>query len=446
MKRIILHISNLFIFCSGAKQSILVNCPDERSKYAGMGATVLFTGLLAMLSGGYAFSQVFYDHPYVLPISLVFALFWGLIIFNLDRLIIMNIRKEGSIWKELSVASGRIVLAIFIAIVISKPLEVKLFEDRISTLIESAQFAQDSIDFKRTNETYGIDERNANYKASQDKIASLRDRLTNEAPTNPRYREIKDQELPQKEQAYATANKNYYYYREELLKVYRPHGAKLYKELPDEVKPDADPYRYNMGLHDRSRKKIKQEIGKLKAELEQLRQEHRNLITENIKDSEGQLEKEKEEKESIEAIANKGLANIRAANAKSYSENLITQLEFLHKLTENREGNEVMHYIGLFITLLFLSLELSPVLVKIFTKPGAYDALLSAQELRMASAANTIANAQHKVDIDKVNMKKDLAVQAINKWGIQKRNEISSKTLTKQETEQYIKDIGLMTA
>ncbi len=47
-------ITEFFLFCSGANRTVLRECPSEETKYAGIGATIFFTAVLAGLSGGYA--------------------------------------------------------------------------------------------------------------------------------------------------------------------------------------------------------------------------------------------------------------------------------------------------------------------------------------------------------------------------------------------------------
>src|SRR6187549_34343 len=121
-------ITNFFLICSGVDSSLLKKCPSETSKYAGMGATIFFTGVFAALAAGYALYTVFDN----VAIASVFGLLWGLMIFNLDRYIVSSMRKEGNFNRELLTASPRIVLAIIISIVIAKPLELKIFEKEIA--------------------------------------------------------------------------------------------------------------------------------------------------------------------------------------------------------------------------------------------------------------------------------------------------------------------------
>ena len=129
-------IINEFLWiCSGANRKILRQCPTEYAKYAGMGGTIFFTACMAALSGGYAISTVF-DSTIV---AVIFGIFWGMLIFNLDRLIVNTMYSDGKVtisWQELVSGLPRIVMAIFLGIVISTPLELKIFEDAIDIQIE----------------------------------------------------------------------------------------------------------------------------------------------------------------------------------------------------------------------------------------------------------------------------------------------------------------------
>ena len=118
--------------CSGADTDLLQESPkSEQIKYAGIGGTVFFTAVMAFISGGYALFTVFEN----LYAAIFFGLVWGLLIFNLDRFIVSTIKKRDSFWKELLQASPRVILAIIIAVVISKPLELKIFEKEIDQVL-----------------------------------------------------------------------------------------------------------------------------------------------------------------------------------------------------------------------------------------------------------------------------------------------------------------------
>lgn len=126
------HITRFFWFCSGANFSLLKRSPTESNKYIGIGATVFFTGVLAALAAGYALFTVFQS----VWLAIFFGLLWGLMIFNLDRFIVSSMRKKEDSWSEWKLAIPRLILAVLLALVISKPLELKLFEREIDRKID----------------------------------------------------------------------------------------------------------------------------------------------------------------------------------------------------------------------------------------------------------------------------------------------------------------------
>jgi len=86
---------------------------------------------MAFIASSYALYTVF-DNYFA---ALAFGFVWGLLIFNLDRFIVSTIKKRNNFIDELIQASPRIILAIIIAIVISKPLELKIFQKEIDQVL-----------------------------------------------------------------------------------------------------------------------------------------------------------------------------------------------------------------------------------------------------------------------------------------------------------------------
>lgn len=125
-------LKRFFIICSGADKDLIYSCSNgEQNKYAGIGATVFFTSIMAWIAASYALYTVF-DNVFM---AAFFGLVWGLLIFNLDRFIVSTIRKRDRIGQEFLQATPRILLAMIIAIVISKPLEIKIFQKEIDTVL-----------------------------------------------------------------------------------------------------------------------------------------------------------------------------------------------------------------------------------------------------------------------------------------------------------------------
>ena len=146
---------------AGADQYILNKATySDHVKYATLGGIVCSTGFMAAMAGGYAFYVIFSpkvsaisssvdgalnsttDIPTVL-LSIIFAIIWGLIIFNIDRFIVASTGKgdgtEAITWGEFTGAIPRIIMGIIIAITISKPVELRMFETEINVKLYQKQ-------------------------------------------------------------------------------------------------------------------------------------------------------------------------------------------------------------------------------------------------------------------------------------------------------------------
>lgn len=173
-------LKQFFILCSGADRDVLEGCSEgEQTKYVGIGATVFFTAVMAFLASAYALFTVF-DSIYP---ALIFGFVWSLLIFNLDRFIVSTIKKRDRFMDEFLQATPRIILAIIIAIVISKPLEIKIFEKEINTVLLKEKNEMELANKKQVGNYFKSD-----LDKNKSEIASLKaDILTKEKEVNALY-------------------------------------------------------------------------------------------------------------------------------------------------------------------------------------------------------------------------------------------------------------------
>ncbi|MBM3159707.1 MAG: DUF4407 domain-containing protein [Bacteroidetes bacterium] len=147
-------VTRFLWWCAGADKQILEKCPlGDRVRYAGIGGIVLATGVLAAVSGGYAFYTIFGPKGDAvveeiatirdLSISAIFAILWGLIVFNMDRFIVSSTGKgdgkDTISWKELGQALPRIIIAVILAFAISSPLETRILKSEIDAKLQTKQ-------------------------------------------------------------------------------------------------------------------------------------------------------------------------------------------------------------------------------------------------------------------------------------------------------------------
>ncbi len=124
--------SSVLSWCGGATVCLVKDFPEERTRLATIGATVLFTGLFAVASSAYALYTVFGWSLWVPAL----AVLWGAMIFNLDRLIVMTIHGEPL--RRLFAAIPRLFLATVVALIVARPLELWIFAPEIERSIALA--------------------------------------------------------------------------------------------------------------------------------------------------------------------------------------------------------------------------------------------------------------------------------------------------------------------
>ena len=132
-------------WCAGADRPLLRMCKGDHSKYTGIGTVILFTALMAWFSSYIAMRLVFNVPEDANMFSgganlaaIGFATFWSLLIFFLDRFITNTMYSDGKVTiskDEILGGLPRILIAIFLGIVISAPLELKIFKTSIEQQI-----------------------------------------------------------------------------------------------------------------------------------------------------------------------------------------------------------------------------------------------------------------------------------------------------------------------
>jgi hypothetical protein len=336
-------INRFFWWCAGANIETLQKCPTDHAKYFGVGGTILFTALMASLAGGYAFDTAFHDST----LSILFGIFWGLLIFNLDRYIVSTIGKGDGTQKitleEWKIAAPRLLMAILLGFVISTPLELKLFEDEIELEITANKNSQIEERKSQLNSEF------AEISVYEGKIETLRDQIKTK-------REEKDK-----------------YYDEYICERDGTCGTGKIGRGPEYLEKKQ---RYESSLADFKSVESTNvsQVSDIKTKLDIL-----------------YGEKKYREKEYIEA-ADKNLG-------------LLARLDALSRLTSQ---SSTLLFSKWLITLLFIFIEIAPVLFKLMSDSGPYDDIMdrikhesSVSEMQKISDINDNINTSIKISTEK---------------------------------------------
>ncbi len=351
-------VQNFFLVCSGASKSILKRTPIEINRYVGIGATIFFTGFFAFLAASYALYSVFHSVFF----SMLFGLFWGLMIFNLDRFIVSTMRKKGKFFRDMATVFPRIMLALLIAVVIAKPLELKIFESEINAEIALMQQENKIEQEALVKSRFQPDIDNWNTE-----IANLKSEINSKTES----RDL------------------------------------LVQNALAEADGSGGSQRRNMGPI----------YAVKRAEAERVESELNSLVNDNhklIQSREAMIQERQTE-------LKQALFSLEDAKFNGFA----AKIEAMNRLSSK---SNAIYYAGLFIMLLFIAIELAPILVKLISERSPYDFVLDKHEFKYEMnhkyindtlQSETLNNLNF--DIDTGRYKTQLAIDA--------EKEISKKAL-----------------
>ncbi len=315
--------------CAGGDKYLLERATySDQIKYMCLGGIVFATGAMAGLAGGYAFYTIFspktsdvinktktivntIDNVSVdtttVILSIIFGIIWGLIIFNIDRFIVTSTGKgdgtEEITWLEFKTAIPRILMGMIIAITISKPIEIRMFQTEINLAVQKEQE-------KEKNSL--IAQANTNYEA---KVKEIKGKLGQLQTTiDEKNRQVADLRIEISKEITGKNNNG---------AAYGPRAKELERQavlLESQIKSLENTEEYKNSLQDRRRYEL--------------------------------------QKQNDIAIAEKKGASL---------DGLLIRIQKAHEIAGT--------WISLFITLLFMAIELTPIFFKLMLTKTTYDYL-----------------------------------------------------------------------
>lgn len=318
-------IGRFLIWSSGADHEILAreSCLTERYKYESIGATVVLTATMAFFSGGYALFTVFGS----VPVSIALGAIWSSVIFNLDRFFILtaNQRKSDSKWQFYLASALRLSIAVLLSLVVAKPLELRLFEREISQELQQVEVEkqrearqQQQKEWEDSWESRRISEINAELRS----LAEEERTRTNE------FNKATSDVIQEIEGSGGTG---------------KPGRGGVYEEK-NELK-----------------QKLEQEINNLKTKIKSLTDERDALI------------KQRNTRLGGSIVDLNTSSQQRQGESERSSGSLLERLSALESLARR---DPTVASTNKLITLLFVIIEISPILVKMLSKEGLYEELL----------------------------------------------------------------------
>jgi hypothetical protein len=120
----------------GARPELLEVSPGARPRFVALGGVLLSTGGLAVLSMAFAVAMAL---GVWWPVALLIGLGWGFVVVNLDRMLLVGMAHDASVGRNIALAIPRLGLALVLGVVIATPLTLQVFHKEIDTEIVTMQ-------------------------------------------------------------------------------------------------------------------------------------------------------------------------------------------------------------------------------------------------------------------------------------------------------------------
>lgn len=310
--------SRILCIIAGSDLKILEECLHEVSRHARIGAVILTTSFIALISMFFAIQTISQS----IAIGLIAGLLWGLAIFVLDSYIIASYKKNDNKWKEFKVALPRLFLAIILGCTISIPMELKIFSNEISEELKLIKTEKENnlkdvalAGYQKDISPYVAEKKNLTYDNERMKgeLSSVKERVT-----------TLENELRDEIGAKGRTGKEGYGQMAKSIDFQLGTARNTSSQKEIELKP-----------------KFEQNNRRI-AELDSL------IAQVSVKQS-----------TSIELYG------------------MSAQLDALKRLTDK---NNYVYFAYWIFFLLILSIETAPIFVKLFTPKGSYDEILASKE------------------------------------------------------------------
>lgn len=386
------QIQYFFWLFSGAEINILKYCPTDYNRQAGIGFTIFMTTLFAMFAGGYA---GWYFSKSIL-VAIVFAIIWGMLIFSIDRTLVVTLKKDPdspkqNFWVQFG---GRAVLAGLIAFIISIPLELLIFRDKIeeqkmidkeTTILEYRDLMGDSKGINADKDLESLATTSANKARENAKNCN----------TDPIYSNLENQRKQLESEWKSKRNNrdaviNKY---NSLLRTDQPNTASAYRRSATYQNAVANFSKvnnvYQKILQEQSKRCAEYVNEQNKIAIEQ--ESNASELTKNVLEKSKTADKmantldslqqesfirdyialENAAKRKITYIADSTQINNGTVEAPIYKTNYIKRTKY---------ANDGMLFFLWLVRILFFVIEILPTMAKIATPAGAYDRAIKKRE------------------------------------------------------------------
>lgn len=360
---------------AGARPQLLREAPGDVAKHATLGGVLVSTAVVSAVSAYFALTTVL-DLPVVVAVAV--AVGWGVLILNLDRMLVVTMGRQNSRWLNLWMLLPRLALAAVLGTVISTPLVLRVFQPEIESEL-TTMHAEAAIESRKVR-----DAAFAQIAVLEQKEKELQDIASGTSAAAVSA----DPDVRAAQAAADTAEKT---------------AQKAVAEANCELDGTCGTGNRGVGESYRQKKRIADDAEAAARTARRKLDDVTAQATERLRSgARSQAEAAAAQLPGVRADlarhrTERTVADKKATEAESGNTGLLARLEALDRVTDNRPTGALAHWM---LFLLFLSIEVLPVLSKFLASlgsPSAYDRLLAREDDRIDRDHEVSTREQQKV-------------------------------------------------
>lgn len=385
--------------------------PKALAPSATIGLLLLLTSLTACFTSGYALHRALAGDRYSGPISAGGGLIWGLIVFCLDRGLLLGLNKSAPSWKLALQAAPRVLLAFALGLSISKPLTLRICRPVLDTYLRQQRRRAIAAEASQNARIENLPELRAQATQLQQLDQSQQARLRGK-PDSYEYR-VAEEDLREAtvryERIYSVNRNRIDHAHRELSEIasQRYVGSEARR---DALQEDISRWRHEISLAGTSVASARNMRDKAQAEW---------LQTETARLHDFDTELQAANRHA--AVATQRVQALDAESQRKMDQLMRNTLAFEYVTLGQVEDDKNNPYssslsrIAWGLDAIFVLLEICPMMIKLFSPIGALDHAVSATEFEDQERINSEANATAKLIQKQAEVRVAVATRQLEK-------------------------------
>ncbi|QEO14868.1 DUF4407 domain-containing protein [Agromyces intestinalis] len=127
------RLGDTLVTLGGARPDVIGRAPGQRQRYLSMGLVLIATAVVSAAAASFALLMALTAPPWV---AVGVGIAWGLVILAIDRMLVVGMPRQPRPSANVWLALPRVALALVIGVVVATPLTLQVFEREIAAETE----------------------------------------------------------------------------------------------------------------------------------------------------------------------------------------------------------------------------------------------------------------------------------------------------------------------